>query len=65
MQQRDDAPADVTQELDAEHAVTASMESGSVQARQHPWPPPTPHHCALPDSQGSLDSSPDGKGGPM
>ena len=67
LQQHDDAPAEAAQDSDAEHAVTASadMEADSPQPRQHPWPPPTPLNCALPDVQGSFDISPDGKGGPM
>ncbi|KAL3132057.1 hypothetical protein ABBQ32_008673 [Trebouxia sp. C0010 RCD-2024] len=65
--QQHNAPVEVTQNSNVQHAVTAAAETeaDSLQPRPQLRPPPTPLNCVSPDLQGSLASSPDGKGGPI
>ncbi len=59
--------SDSPEEEDLEHVMAAAMVTDEVvdQRDGRPWPPRTSLNSALPDSLGSPDTSPNGKGGPM
>ena len=59
--------ADSQEEADLEQVAAAAMLTDNVlsEGQRQSWPPPGSLNCPQPDSQGSADVSPNGKGGPM